>query len=294
MSVRSYSPAKFRGGFSNSLFSSPNLVSILSSKFNPNPSSFKFCCSHKQDAPSVFQGFSVLSSDIPWDIGSTWSTMAVHLFSLHIPLSFGGLSIVAQILHQPVLDLQTEALSLIILQSTELVGTLALLLHTAKHQHKLANFFQGNKFSEGRNWIQGAAIGFGFLMLLVLLTSLIADKIIGPKAVNNSMLKEILSSGPVAKAACFFVYCFITPLWEEIIYRGFLLTSLASTMEWWRAVILSACVFSVVHFSAENSLQLVIIGCVLGCTYCWTGKLESSFAIHSVYNAVILLATMLA
>ena len=34
--------------------------------------------------------------------------MAFYFFSLHIPFSFGGLSVVAQILHQTVMDLQTE------------------------------------------------------------------------------------------------------------------------------------------------------------------------------------------
>lgn len=50
----------------------------------------------------------MLSSDIPWDSGSTWSTMALYFFSFHIPLSFGGLSVIAQVLQQPVIDPQTE------------------------------------------------------------------------------------------------------------------------------------------------------------------------------------------
>lgn len=54
------------------------------------------------------QGFSVLASDIPWESGSTWSTMAFYIFNLHIPLGYGGLSIVAYILHQPVPDPQTQ------------------------------------------------------------------------------------------------------------------------------------------------------------------------------------------
>ena len=34
--------------------------------------------------------------------------MAFYMFILHIPLSFGGLSVVAKILHEPHLDPQTE------------------------------------------------------------------------------------------------------------------------------------------------------------------------------------------
>ena len=50
----------------------------------------------------------MLSSDIPWERGNIWSTMALYMFNLHIPLGIGGLSIVANVLHQPVLDPQTE------------------------------------------------------------------------------------------------------------------------------------------------------------------------------------------
>ena len=57
----------------------------------------------------------MLESDIPWDRGSVWRTLALYIFSLHIPLSFGGLSVVANVLHQPILDPQTEVSKSIIL-----------------------------------------------------------------------------------------------------------------------------------------------------------------------------------
>lgn len=57
---------------------------------------------------SEFQSFSALAADSPWDSRSIWSTMAFYMFSLHIPLSFGGISVIAQILKEPNLDTQTE------------------------------------------------------------------------------------------------------------------------------------------------------------------------------------------
>lgn len=63
----------------------------------------------KTDSVSmVKEDFSVLASDIPWESENVWSTMIFYMFNLHIPLGYGGLSIVAYTLHQPVLDLQTE------------------------------------------------------------------------------------------------------------------------------------------------------------------------------------------
>ncbi|KAG6717896.1 hypothetical protein I3842_04G123400 [Carya illinoinensis] len=199
--------------------------------------------------------------------------MAFYMFCLHIPLSFGGLSVVAAILHEPLLDPETE--------------------WTAKPRYNFLNLLRANTLSRERNWLLASVLGFGFLFLLVFLTSILADRLIGPKAVNNPIVKEILLSSDISRATCVLVYCIVTPLLEETVYRGFLLTSISSTMKWQKAIFVSSVIFSAAHFSGENFLQLSIIGCVLGCSYCWTGNLSSSIVIHSLYNALTLMLTLL-
>ncbi|KAG2712407.1 hypothetical protein I3760_04G124000 [Carya illinoinensis] len=277
-------------------FLSPNSL-LRSSVFKSNRSSkasFKRSCAQNEDAHGAsIQGFSVLAGDIPWDRGSIWSTMAFYMFCLHIPLSFGGLSVVAAILHEPLLDPETEAISLLIAQILELIATLLLLQWTAKPRYNFLNLLRANTLSRERNWLLASVLGFGFLFLLVFLTSILADRLIGPKAVNNPIVKEILLSSDISRATCVLVYCIVTPLLEETVYRGFLLTSISSTMKWQKAIFVSSVIFSAAHFSGENFLQLSIIGCVLGCSYCWTGNLSSSIVIHSLYNALTLMLTLL-
>lgn len=269
--------------------------SLLRPQLGPNDRlcTNKCSCIKQEETSQVFEDFSVLGSYIPWDSGSVWSTLAFYLFSFHVPLSFGGLAVVAHVLRQPILDPQTEALSLVGIQTLELTAFFWLLRCISKPQYNLFSFFQAKNQPKERKWFLASALGFGVLVLLVFSTSLLADQLIGPKDVNNSILKEILSSGPISKTACIVVYCIFTPLLEEIVYRGFLLTSLASEMKWHRAVVISSAVFSAAHFSSENFLQLFVIGSVLGCSYCWTGNLSSSFFIHSWYNALILVITYL-
>lgn len=219
--------------------------------------------------------------------------MAFYMFSLHIPLSFGWLSVVAHLLHEPVPDPQTEAISLLGAQTLELIAALLLLQSTAKPQYKFVNFFKANKLSKERSWLLASVVGFGFLFMLVFLTSFLADRVVGPKDINNPVLKEILLSSNISQAACVLVYCFITPVLEETVYRGFLLASMLSTTKWQSAVLISSAIFSAAHLSGENFLQLFIIGCVLGCSYCWTGNLSSPILIHSLYNAMTLMITFL-
>ncbi|KAG7983604.1 hypothetical protein I3843_04G115100 [Carya illinoinensis] len=149
-------------------FLSPNSL-LRSSVFKSNPSSkasFKRSCAQNEDAHEAsIQGFSVLAGDIPWDRGSIWSTMAFYMFCLHIPLSFGGLSVVAAILHEPLLDPETE--------------------WTAKPRYNFLNLLRANTLSGERNWLLASVLGFGFLFLLVFLTSILADRLIGPRLLTT-------------------------------------------------------------------------------------------------------------
>ncbi|EOX99401.1 CAAX amino terminal protease family protein, putative isoform 3 [Theobroma cacao] len=221
----------FRRPFSRrlALSANPFLYYFYSSKFSSSFTVLKCHCTEDKSTDKSTQGFSVLTSDIPWKTGSLWSAMAVYMFNLHIPLGFGGLSIVAYILNQPVLDPQTQS--------------------TIKPKNGLMNFFKSSELSIERNWVLASALGFGILILFVFLTSILADRLYGVKDVNNPILKEMLLSSDISKVACVIVYCIITPPLEEMVYRGFLLASLVSTMSWQQAVVLSAAIFSAAHFS---------------------------------------------
>ncbi|MBA0873393.1 hypothetical protein Goshw_001552 [Gossypium schwendimanii] len=375
---------KFGGHFSKSLAISTNPL-LRCCSFTTKFSSTLLNChcgTHNKDTDKSTQGFSVLTSDIPWKTESLWSTMALYMFNLHIPLGFGGLSIVSYLLHQPVLDPQTEvliypffyvlmlkivirdwslflsplflasfrirqmlgapasrdevrflmvhqmkvhsklafssvncafneALSLLVIDILELLATLFLLKSTIKPNNRLLDIFKVNPVE--RNWLLASALGFGVLILLVFLTSIVVDGLYGIKVsifnfiaftillyqmtfimdVNNLILKEMLVRSDISKGACITVYCIITPILEELVYRGFMLASLASTMNWKQAVVISAAIFSAAHLSGENFLQLFVIGCILGCSYCGTGNLSSSILIHSLYNAFTLIITFL-
>ncbi|GAB2238930.1 hypothetical protein Droror1_Dr00024843 [Drosera rotundifolia] len=255
-----------------------------------------YCNSSKNESNqlhSFLEGFFALEPEIPWEDDNLWSTMALYLFSIHVPLSFGGLSVVAQVLHRHDLEPETKAISILVIQTAELFTVILLLRLTARPHYKLTRFFKAKNFTNERNWLFGAILGFVFLISVVFLTSYLADLIAGTKAANSPALKEILVGGNASRTACVLVYCIVTPLLEEIMYRGFLLTSLVSKVKWRGAVLISSAIFSAAHLSGENFVQLFTVGVVLGCCYCWTGDLRSSVFLHSVYNGFILFVTYL-
>ncbi|KAK1434192.1 hypothetical protein QVD17_11111 [Tagetes erecta] len=260
---------------------------------NCRNSSFKVCCIRNNGNRGPSKDFSILNTDVQCDGGNTWSTMAFYIFSLHIPLSFGGLSIVAKLSHQTDLDPNTQAYSLLLIQTLEFVSFLSL-LKFSNNRFNILSLFETRVLPRERNWLVASVLGVGFLLALVFITSLVADKLVGPKDVNNPILKEMLSGGSLSVVGFVLVYCIVTPLLEETVYRGFLLRSLASRMKWEKAVVISSIVFSATHLSVDNFLQLFVIGVVLGCSYCWSGTLISPFVIHSLYNALILVITFIA
>ena len=97
-----------------------------------------------------------------------------------------------------------QALSILVLQSLELFGALLLLNYTAKPGYRFSIFI-GGQLSTRRNWLLASAISFGFLVLLVFLTSLVADLLIGPKVglMNSSAFAMLLSVFVALNVMCY-------------------------------------------------------------------------------------------
>jgi hypothetical protein len=53
------------------------------------------------------QELSVLSPVVPWEVDDIWRICAGYFFILHIPLSFGGLGVIAKVLQRSSLDSMT-------------------------------------------------------------------------------------------------------------------------------------------------------------------------------------------
>ncbi|CAK9323733.1 unnamed protein product [Citrullus colocynthis] len=70
-------------------------------------------------------------------------------------------------------------------------------------QYRFRDLFRDNELCSKRNWFFASTLGVGFLFSLVFLTSLLAERVIGPKVVNNSVLKEILDSSNISRVAYF-------------------------------------------------------------------------------------------
>ncbi|KAK9842327.1 hypothetical protein WJX81_006744 [Elliptochloris bilobata] len=86
----------------------------------------------------------------------------------------------------------------------------------------------------------------------------------------------------------FSVTAILAPLLEEIVFRGFLLTTLTRWVPTPAAIAISAAAFGLAHLSLRDLPQLVALGCLLGVTYTRSRNLLTPMLIHSAWNGTVL------
>ena len=81
----------------------------------------------------------------------------------------------------------------------------------------------------------------------------------------------------------------VAPLVEEVVFRGFFQGQLEEGFrDVTRAVLFSALLFTVLHFNPWWSLQIYLLGMVLGYLAWRTGSIWPSFIVHAVNNSLAL------
>ncbi|XP_061361332.1 uncharacterized protein LOC133305210 [Gastrolobium bilobum] len=108
----------------------------------------------------------------------------------------------------------------------------------------------------------------------------------------SSVEQSIVARDPVAMALYAVVVSVCAPIWEEIVFRGFLLPSLTKYMPVWSAILVSSVAFALAHFNIQRMLPLVFLGMVMGAVFVRSRNLLPSMLLHSLWNAFVFLDLM--
>ncbi|NQW22860.1 MAG: CPBP family intramembrane metalloprotease [SAR202 cluster bacterium] len=98
---------------------------------------------------------------------------------------------------------------------------------------------------------------------------------------------DIIFDGP-AVLLTFQALAFVTPLSEEIFFRGFIFRGLLPRLGPWRAIVISALVFSSFHLSFGVLIPIFITGVLFAWLYWRTGSLWAAVGAHAGQNALAL------
>ena len=86
---------------------------------------------------------------------------------------------------------------------------------------------------------------------------------------------------------CFYVavVSLVAPVWEEMIFRGFLLPSFTRYFRMDVSVLLSSLIFALAHFSMERLIPLTFLGMLMCVVYARSKNILAPIILHSLWNA---------
>ena len=149
--------------------------------------------------------------------------------------------------------------------------------------------------SSKRAWI---AIAIGLVLfpcvdyLHRFIVSMTTHTPLGADSISAAHAKMFGDHGSLARVLWFLVLGVVAPVWEEVIFRGFLLPSLAQLFSPIVGICLTSLVFSLVHFTTEGFLPLMILGIIFGASYCATANLFPAIMLHSLWNICLLVQVL--
>ncbi|KAJ4808356.1 CAAX amino terminal protease family protein [Rhynchospora pubera] len=142
-------------------------------------------------------------------------------------------------------------------------------------------------FSLRDNWLLDIAVGCLFFPLVNLLSHvnlLLVPALPAPPVGLSGVEQSIVAQDPVAVGLYALVVTVCAPVWEEILFRGFLLPSLTRYMPVHWAIFMSAVAFAFAHFNVHRILPLILLGILMGAVFTKSKNLLASMVFHSLWN----------
>ncbi|WP_228016809.1 CPBP family intramembrane glutamic endopeptidase [Synechocystis sp. LEGE 06083] len=225
--------------------------------------------------------------DTPWNWETTWQVLVVGFFfpsQIVLPLVVGVLPL-------PMADLSLMGKAFYVLATYGAIATVGLgvLFLSLKDFRPLPEgWFTLRPNLKAVLWGLG---GYLVALPLVVLVSLVNQEIWQGQGGSNPLLSLALDSQNwLVLGIFFFTAAILAPVFEEIIFRGFLLPALTRYFPVSVAIILSSLLFAIAHLNVSEILPLFVLGSVLGLVYSRSRNLLSSMILHSLWNSGTLLS----
>ena len=110
---------------------------------------------------------------------------------------------------------------------------------------------------------------------------------------TNTDLGTDWESSSIDIAFFFLSFAIVTPIAEELLFRGYILDSIKRMHGDWPAIIGSALLFALVHVNLFGMVPIIMAGVIYGWLRIKTGSLLPSIACHMMWNLMALSLTYL-
>lgn len=224
--------------------------------------------------------------ETPWDAEIIWQVLIVGFFlmgQLIVPLLLSFLPISLE-------DSSSRARAFYTLGyylTMATAGLLVLFFSIRKYRPLPADWFRFRLQGQGLLWGLG---GYLAALPLMLGVSVVNQQIWQGQGGSNPLLQIVLEENdPLALGIFLFTAAVAAPVFEELLFRGFLLPSLTRYLPVTGAIALSSLVFAVAHLSLSEVLPLAVLGSVLGVVYVRSRNLLAPMLLHSLWNSITMI-----
>jgi membrane protease YdiL (CAAX protease family) len=225
--------------------------------------------------------------ETPWDAEVVWQVIILGFFfvgQLLLPIFFSLLGF-----NTAGFSIREKAIYVLFSYLLLAAGGLSVLYFSIKPFLPISDDWF--RFDLNNNWIFWGLGGYLVALPLVILVSLINQQIWQGQGGSNPILPLALEGKDSLALGIFFLTASVAaPMFEEIIFRGFLLPSLTRYMSVWGAIVVSSLLFAIAHLSLSEVLPLATLGMVLGVVYTRSRNLLAPMLLHSLWNSGTLLS----
>jgi membrane protease YdiL (CAAX protease family) len=135
-------------------------------------------------------------------------------------------------------------------------------------------------------WLLWGVGGYFASVPLVLVISVLSQKFLQGQGGGNPLLPILTDSqNNLPKFLLWTTLAIAAPFFEEYLFRGFLLPSLAKFLPVWGAIALSGFFFALAHLNLADIIPLTTLGIVMGFVYWRSKNLLSSMLLHCLWNS---------
>ncbi|MEA5450106.1 type II CAAX endopeptidase family protein [Leptolyngbya sp. CCNP1308] len=224
--------------------------------------------------------------EIPWTGEIIWQVLIVGFFfvgQILLPLVLGGLGFSSGSLSS-----RGRAIFSLVYYLLMAAGSLAVLWWSIRPYRPVPKeMFSLKPSGSGLLWGLG---GYFVAVPLMFGVALLNQKIWQGQGGSNPLLQTVLEEQDGVALLVFFLTAAIAaPIFEEFLFRGFLLPSLTRYVSVGWAIALSALIFAAAHLSLSEVLPLTLLGAILGFVYTRSRTLISPMVLHSAWNSATML-----
>ncbi len=239
-----------------------------------------------QGSQSVLRQNAGRGWEIPWTGETIWQVLIVGFFfvgQILLPLVLGWLGV-----NGAALSSRGRAIFSLVYYLLMAAGSLGVVWWSIRPYRPVPkDMFQIKPSGSALLWGVG---GYFVALPLMFGVALLNQQIWQGQGGSNPLLQTVLEEQDGVALGVFFLTAAVAaPLFEEVLFRGFLLPSLTRYMSAGWAIALSALIFAAAHLSLSEVLPLTLLGAILGFVYTRSRNLLSPMVLHSAWNSATML-----